>query len=194
MNDKASDFANSPELLKALENEEIAFQIAADFARKTEYEHSDGNSIRAQDWFHELAQFFSEYRKHEFGDFSRGSEIFGRVQRLLEALAIGKLPDPVRLATIREGNKRWPAERKDVATAVFYVEAARNGEIVDRSFNKTVCLHYNVQPQTVRRWVRDRDQICEGIKKPPVSRLPALMEAHGRRYKSARTGRKSAEY
>jgi hypothetical protein len=70
-------------------------------------------------------------------------------------LAVGQIPRPIADAAAGSGRRGiGPTERKDIQTAVDYVEAAKRGNILDRSPVKTICEHYGVGRSTVQGWKR----------------------------------------
>jgi len=193
MDDKAQVFLRNPKLLKALQAEEEAFSEASRGAHRSNYKNDFKNNMNSQDWFRRLAEFLQEYENSEYRDFPRGAEVFGRMRRLMESFAAGKIPDPVLLATSKDGGAWWPGERADIAIAVYYAQAAKAGEIKDGKYNKTIRELYEVQDRTVRRWIKDADSICDGINRPDISHLSDTLQTCGRRYAQSRTGRKAAD-
>ncbi|MEL6839811.1 MAG: hypothetical protein AAFP85_11010 [Pseudomonadota bacterium] len=190
--DKAELFLRKPDLLQALKDEEIAFELAKKSANMSEYEPTSGNVLKAQDCFQASARFLAEIEKAEYQDFERAAECLRRVRVLLEHLSLGKMMEPIKLATYSDGGSWWPAERKCIAVAVFYIDAVRNGEISDKAFNKTIREAYSVDARTVRRWCERADQICEGVQRPLPDHLLSAVKNMGARYKAARSGRKAA--
>lgn len=181
-------------LAEKIAAEHHAFSIAWSHAEKTDYSKTAGNQNRALDWFKSLEEFLDAYRNANHQSFSDEDVILGRLQGLVRAFAVGKIPDVVKLAAQKDGNPWWPKEREDIAMAIYYVEAAKSGAIQNTAYNKFIRDHFGVQPQTVRRWVKDKDRICEGISAPASSVLERDILKRGERYKSWRSGRKGAPY
>lgn len=65
--------------------------------------------------------------------------------------------------------RRSAKERLGISWAIRYIDAARQGLISDRSYNKTVRTAYDVSAATVRDWMNRRDEICAGIPKTSLS-------------------------
>lgn len=85
-----------------------------------------------------------------------------RLSNVTEELYGGNVPTLVSDAAA-PGRTRWRAERHDIAYAVFYLEAVKRRDIIDKSPNKTVREAYNVTANAVRAWAKDRDQICADV-------------------------------
>lgn len=68
-------------------------------------------------------------------------------------------------------------ERRDIAHAIFYVQACKSGEIADRAYNKTVRNTYTVTARAVQKWMQNADDLCAGIQRP---RSPEVIESQMR--------------
>jgi hypothetical protein len=116
-------------------------------------------------------------------------EVMTRLGLILEELSNGTVPTFVADASRQGRPALRPRERRHIAYAVCYLEAAKLGEITDRSPNKTVRRAYNVTPRTVQGWMQRRDEICRGFDfhKLPPRQLEKKMKASGEVY--SRIGR-----
>ena len=111
-----------------------------------------------------------------------------RLARVAEDLGNGNIPQIVQDAGDNK-RTRWGRERFDIAYAIFYIDACKDGRIEDRAYNKTVSSTYNVTPKAVRGWLACREEICRGVPCDgyDAERLTKEMKERGRIY--ARVGR-----
>ena len=80
------------------------------------------------------------------------------------------------------------SERRDIAHAIFYIRAAKEGVIDDRSYNQTVRNAYNVTKRAVQRWCEREAVFCLAVAKPQSAKvLQSKMFECGERY--SRIGR-----
>lgn len=73
-------------LAEKITAEQHAFRVATEYAKKTNYDKTDGNQIRAQDWFESLDQFLDAYRNVNCQDLPDENGTLGRLQGLVRAL------------------------------------------------------------------------------------------------------------
>lgn len=189
------EFGKRLNRLDKIRNEEVErFDRAAKIAEETNFAHSDRNHLLSKEWFEASEALLKECRlwisKQPSGT-SIADEGLARIEGILHHLSQGLMPDPIRLATLKDGNPMWPGERHDIAMAVFYAQAAKRGEISDRKHNKTIRNLYSVDDSTVRRWIRGADEICANITQPEASKLSNAIQIAGQRYSTLRTGRKN---
>lgn len=104
---------------------------------------------------------------------------------------LGKGIVPHLVGDVSKGKPGRPVgwtERRDVAHAIFYVQACKSGEIADRAYNMSVRGAYNVTASAVRKWIKDADRLCAGIERPgSPEAIARQMHICGARY--ARIGR-----
>jgi hypothetical protein len=149
----------------------------------------------ARDWCESSSRLLQEHVRSHLALDEGGPlapypwEAIERVAAVMESLAAGRLPQVVSDVNATGGRpERWPAERRDVAVAVFYVEMAKKGAIADRSFNKTVAEAFGVERTTVQVWVRNREKFCEGLTAPKPANIREKLREAGNRYCWNRTG------
>lgn len=150
---------------KLLEQEEKAFTRSCDLDNTTS-DKSDKKSEAVREWWsiaNAVLWMFTRTRAqldHELQPFP--AVVFGRLANIAEEISNGIIPTFVDDAR-KGGRPMYRAERHHIAYAVFYIEAAKRGEIEDNSPNKTVRQAYNVTAKAVQGWVRKRDSICVGV-------------------------------
>jgi hypothetical protein len=114
-------------------------------------------------------------------------EAIGRVAKLLESLSGGHLPDAVKAAISMNGHPEYRlSERRDIAFAIFYIDAAKKGDIPDRAYNKTVAEAFGVDRTTVQNWVRNSDRICANVGRPGTRSLKRRMLQAAKQYRCNR--------
>lgn len=96
-----------------------------------------------------------------------------RLSNISEELGVGNVPTFVTDGR-KAGRVLWRGERRHIAHAVFYIEAAKRGEIQDRSYNKTVREAFRVSAKAVQGWLKQRDKICVGL--PYKHLTPAMIQ------------------
>lgn len=148
--------------------------------------------LLAREWFEALAMVLTEYlRSH--GQPGKRSPLYpipsaaiGRAAGLAENFAAGRIP--LILRDINSGGhpSRSPLERRDIATALSYIEHARAARISDRAFIKIVAEAFDVDRSTVRDWEKNRDEIFRGLTVTPVEKFPSALRTAGARYKTNR--------
>ena len=87
-------------------------------------------------------------------------ELISILKSLAGYLAVGSIPQPIEDARKEGSHKPGPTERLDIAIAVLYVAAAKEGisrggsilKINDASPIKTVADAYKVEKRTVQKW------------------------------------------
>ena len=119
-------------------------------------------------------------------------EIISILKELVGYLAVGSIPGPI-LAARKEGaHKPGPTERLDIAIAVLYVAAAKDGiwraqfiKIDDASPVKTAADAYGVEKRTIQKWINKYgvELFIPGQFKSAT--LAALMLVAGQRYQLA---------
>ena len=186
-----TDDDSKQDWLRLVHEEQKAFDHAKglpDDASPTKRENA------ARDWFLASSKLLLEflwqnaYANVRFPGPFPGDAI-GRIASLADALAQGRLPDPIVDATASGGRPgRWRGERRNIATAIRYVELAKAGEIQDRRPIVAVVEAFQVERSTVQRWLRDRGQICEGLPETPAEQFPEALRRAGARYHFNRKG------
>ncbi len=162
-------------LLRLMAEEEMAFQRAR---RNSETSGPAQRENLSREWFKALAAVL---RQHHH---SRNlPSAIGRAANLFDALAAGRLPQPITDVNASGGRpERWPGERKDIATAIHYLELAKSKEIQDKAHNVTVAKAFQVDRTTVQNWFRDREKICSGLPKTPAHCFPEALTKAGARF------------
>jgi hypothetical protein len=118
------------------------------------------------------------------------------IERQVDYIAQGQLPDPIRDCIEANRPRVGPQERDDILWAVIYCHAVRKGLIEDSSPIETVTREYGVSRRTVMRWNRQNRAVNlnEGLRHFAPSEAPALfaseMRKAGKHYR--RDGRSSA--
>lgn len=114
---------------------------------------------------------------------------FERLTRITHDLSKGVVSPAILDAG--KGNNGRPMtffERRDIAHAVYYIQAVKAGALEDQSWNKTVRDTYNVSQRAVRRWQENADTICFLVPKPiSAKQATRRMREGGERY--SRIGR-----
>lgn len=125
------------------------------------------------------------------------------VADILSEIAVGGDPQIVRILRAARGRGAPTAaasELGNIATAVVYVKACREGLVPDSAPNKTVCRLYGVKPTTVRGWMQEkyRQELDPRRLQPPTGMefadfVRSLLETSASAYRaSARTRTASA--
>lgn len=116
-------------------------------------------------------------------------QLLMRLGKLTYDLGKGIVPQVV--GDVSKGKPGRPVgwtERRDIAHAIFYVQACKSGEIADRAYNMTVRDTYNVTASAVQKWMKDADLLCAEIERPvSPEAITRQMRICGTRY--ARIGR-----
>jgi hypothetical protein len=112
----------------------------------------------------------------------------GRLANIAEELGNGVVPTIVEDA--RSGGRPLRlGERRDIARALYYLIAVREGRISDRAPVLTVARAFNVTRKAVQKWQGDEERLCVGVpgrKNPPDQIIKSMQDA-GLRY--SRLGR-----
>lgn len=174
---------------------------AESFERAASQSENAGPAQRenlARDWFGAQARLLNAYWRSEvfpcenppLKPFPAGA--IGRVAKLMETLSTGNIPDPVKDVTAAGGSPdKWPLKRRDIATAIDYIEHARRGVIAERAFIKKVTEAFRVDRSTVRDWLKKSDKITDGLKQIPAEDFPDALLKAGARYHFNRKGERT---
>ena len=128
-------------------------------------------------------------------------EIITILKGLAGYLAVGSIPGPI-LAARKEGSHEpGPTERFDIAIAVLYVAAAKEGikrgtkiiRVDDASPIKTVSIAYGIDKRTIQKWTNKYG--VELVIPDPFDseKLADWMRAAGRRYQQAGRSKRAIE-
>lgn len=91
-------------------------------------------------------------------------EVLGRLANIAEDLANGHVSRVISDTTYRAmGRPFFRFERHSIDHAIHYIDAVLSGEIDDPSPKKTVREEYNVTDETVRNWLKRREEILVGV-------------------------------
>lgn len=172
--------------LDLLEAEKRAFDKAA----KAAWDFPEGSAKRHNlscEWFAASADLLQEFclaiDRPYVAERPPIDAVF-RLSRIAEMLSTGNCPDPVTDALTAKGRPGWfPAERRHIAIAVFYVEAVRTGDLIDRAPIKTVREAFGVSSRAVHGWLHRRDEICDGVPSPPLGDLKQMVRNAGEMYR-----------
>ena len=109
----------------------------------------------ARDWWKIVSEIMGECAEaSRSGRLERDppAELFRIMEWLAGYLAAGILPGPMH-DVVRIGRPSiGPTERRHIAYATAYLQAAKRGDLDDKKPVKTVAHAYNVKRQTVERW------------------------------------------
>ena len=108
---------------------------------------------------------------------------FGRLANLAEELSNGIVPTLIE--DVRAGGRPLRlAERRDIARALYYLIAVKEGRIDDRAPVSTVARAYNVTRKAVHKWKSDAERLCVGVpgRNSPPDRIVSCMQDAGARY------------
>ena len=170
-------------LRELIEQEEEAWQkkIAAERAEPPDMRRL---SKLARDWWAACARLIQEYLKLCRAGASPPlpEAAMERWANIADDFSRGRRHAMVRYATRSPGRPAGRNERHDKAQAVFYIEAVEAGHIEDSAPVKTVSTLYGVHGRTVRKWLKDADNIIKGIPCPSVSSVHASMSAAAMNY------------
>lgn len=181
--------------LRLIQEEREAFERAA---RQSESAGPAQREGLAREWFSASARLLKEYRRSRAVPLEGGElepypvEAIDRLAELAEALAVGRIPQPVKDVTAAGGRpERWPGERRDIATALQYIAQAKTGAIADHRFIITVSEAFSVDRTTVRDWQQNSEEILRETRELPADDLPAALRRAGARYHFNRTGERT---
>lgn len=115
-----------------------------------------------------------------------------RLSKLSHDLGQGIVPEVVRDASKgRIGRPIGWDERRDIANAIYYIDACKAGMIADRAYNMTVRQVYQVTSRTVQKWMQNADTLCANVPRAlSPDEITNRMHVSGKRY--ARIGRGAA--
>lgn len=155
----------------------------------------------ARDWFAASGELLTEFARSHGPDHEGAPhspvpvEAIARTARLFETLSAGLLDDAIRDAIGRKGTgghpQMWPGQRRDIAVALRYIDAARAGAIADRAFIKTVTEAFQVDRTTVNKWLQRREIILDGHPEWPADQLLMMLRTAGARYHFNRKGERT---
>ncbi|GGF53496.1 hypothetical protein [Mameliella alba] len=175
-----------------LRKEEEAFKKASNDSKEFGPARRE---LLAREWFEALAMVLTEYFR-SLGQPGKGVPLYpfpgaaiGRAAGLAEHFAAGRIPLIVQDINAGGHPSRSPPERRDIATALSYIEHARAARISDRSFIKSVTEAFEVDRSTVRDWEKNRGEIFRGLTITPVEKFPSALRTAGARYKTNRETR-----
>jgi hypothetical protein len=178
--------------LQMVQAEKDAFERAK---KASETAGPERREALARDWFNAASKLLQmHWRSHAMPDHSGPLEPYPgdailRLANLAEALASGRLPQPIRDVTAAGGRpERWPGERKDIAIALHYIALAQRGEIKDPRFIVTVCKAFQVDRTTVRDWQAKNEEILRDMRLPAVGEYPDALHKAGARFHFNRKG------
>ena len=181
-----SDESHENRLLRLIDEEERAFESAR---RNAETAGPAQRENLSREWFKALAAVLRQHHdSHILPSESDEDDLYptsaiGRAAYLFEAFSAGCLPQPVTDLNASGGRpERWPGAKRDIATAVHYLELAKSNEIQDKAYNVTVAKAFQVDRTTVQNWFRDRDEICSALPKTPAHRFPEALTEAGARF------------
>ncbi|MCI5041629.1 MAG: hypothetical protein MRY81_18335 [Donghicola eburneus] len=112
-----------------------------------------------------------------------------RLSKLTHDLGRGIVSEVIRDASKgRIGRPIGWAERRDIAHAIHYIDACKEGIIADRAYNKTIAQAYDVTSRTVQKWIHGAGSLCANVPRAlSHDEIINRMQASGKRY--ARIGR-----
>jgi len=157
-----------------LADEERLFNRARELSREN-WEKTDARSKAVREWWSVANAILWKYTRTQAQQniYLEPMPIItmARLANIAEELSNGNVPSFVSDAAT-SGRPRWLKERHHIAYAIYYIEAAKRGEIQDRSHNKTVREIYGVSARAVQKWVEERDEICVGV---PIRNLDSTL-------------------
>ena len=133
-----------------LEEEDELFSRAADLDRVTGEKTNEKSEIVRQWWGVVNAILWMIVRtkaQHDLDLTPLPAFTLGRLANMAEELSNGNVPSFITDAG-SSGRPMWRVERHYIAFGILYIEAAKRGEILDKSYNKTVRQAYNVTSHT----------------------------------------------
>jgi hypothetical protein len=183
--------------LRLIKDEAGAFERAR---RNSEDAGPQQRETLAREWFAASAKLLKEYsRSHALPEQGGALQPYPgdailRLANLAEALAAGRVPQAVADIAAAGGRpERWPGERRDIATALQYIELAKAGTIVDKRFIVTVCDAFSVDRTTVRDWQKRGEEILRDLPLKLPELFPEALLIAGARYHFNRTGERTEE-
>ncbi len=150
---------------KLLELEEAAFQRNCELDSHGEHVSQEKKDAVREWWrlVNGILWMFVRTRaqhNHELQPFP--AYTLGRLANIAEEISNGNVPSLISDAR-KGGRALWRAERHHIAYGIAYIEAVREGKIIDKSPNKTVRQAYNVTAKAVQNWMKRRDEFCVGV-------------------------------
>jgi len=176
---------------EVLRNERLWSEVCLDLSRDAPRSGELYDANRSW-WFavHEVLQVYTQaqVQLHRTLEPFPG-QLLMRLGKLTHDLGRGIVPQVVSDAS--KGKLGRPVgwtERRDIAHAIFYVQACKSGKIADRAYNKTVRDTYGVTRSTVQNWIKDADRLCAGIPRPfsPEAVLNQMRLSGARYYRIGR--------
>lgn len=154
-------------------------------ARDGHPKHSRGAALR--EWWSCVSMILNACVQGSHGDkFDRSLplDLFKIISNFAADMAVGNLPGPIRDVAERGRGGIGPREQRHIDIASAYIQAAKRGELVDRSPVKTVADAYGVARQTVQRWAK-RDVSGHEFS---ARSLPARLEIAAKTYSEGGRG------
>ncbi len=146
--------------------EKTAAKSARDVCNNTKSSKKQrANALRA--WWSAVNAVLIFYirapRDHGFPLEPMPADTLSRLSALSEELSNGNIPPVIEDVYVTGRRLMWRMQRRDIAKAIYYIDAVRRGEIEDPHPIKTVREHFGVLQRTVQRWIKRRDEICTGV-------------------------------
>lgn len=164
---KSSDKELQRKWEQLLKDEERLFEEACELYRHNN-ERTPQKSEKVREWWlvvNSVLWMFTRTKAQNGYNLSPDPLFtLARLANISEELANGNVPAMVR-DVAKSGRTMTLGERKHIAIAVLYVEAAKRGDISDKSPVITVARAYNVTRKTVQNWQKKRDELCVGVRK-----------------------------
>jgi hypothetical protein len=133
--------------------------LAADFEGHREGNNKEKLSQAARDWYHAASFLLRAYTlKKNWPNGFDGVPIeaippeFAAVfADQLQYISVGNIPAPIELAR-KKGYEPGPDYRRDLGIAAAYLNAVKDGIVLDRAPIKTVTHHFGASRRAVFRW------------------------------------------
>ena len=115
-------------------------------------------------------------------------------------LAVGQIPDPIKEAATEGRRPPGPTERRHIGWAVVYRHACRPEGIThkvetihmaDKSPVKTLAAWFEVDPNVIRKWVRDHPPVFMGVNAVNSEVIIKRTRAAGETYSRAGRGQRA---
>lgn len=153
-----------------------------------------------REWWRSVADLLTQMGRQGLAgtELPRPLDLYLDLGSVLGHLAVGEIPAAIEGVRTRGQTAPGPREAADIALAVAYIKAAREGlmhegtriEIVDRAPVKKITELFGVHSSTVRDWQRRSGPASLGIGPLTVDQFERRVEAAGERY---RIGGRSAK-
>jgi hypothetical protein len=109
----------------------------------------------ARDWWRVVSEVMAgcvEGSRRGSLDRAPPVELFRVLELLAGDLAAGNLPSPMREAVSRGRGGMGPTEQRHIAIAAAYIQAAKRGDLDDKTPIKTITEAYGVTRQAAQAW------------------------------------------